>query len=633
MSAERSAFVNGVGTPDRKWTMLLGLGLVVATLVVYWPVRQHAFINYDDPDYVTGNLYVQGGVTWAGIVWAVTRVAGEHTYWHPLTWLSHMLDCELFGLNAGAHHLVNVFFHVANVVLLFGLLRRLTGAAWRSAIVAALFALHPLQVETVAWIAERKNLLSTLFFLLTLWAYARYAQNPESRIQDREGRRQKSEGINSQSSTPNRQRFNDSTIQRFNAWYLLALFFFALGLMSKPTLVMLPCVMLLLDFWPLQRVRLSPRNRPSAVLLRLVREKIPFFLFSLTVGVITILAHRQLKLVMTLEQMPMDARAANALVSYARYLGKLFWPDSLAVFYPYPGSWPPAYVLWAAGLMASISLAVVLAAKSRPCLVVGWLWFLAALLPVIGLVQAGIQAMANRFAYVPLIGWALVLSWGLAGMARPRRLSGWMTAGALLLVLGLCAWRARAELEYWRNSSLLFARAVAVTKDNYIAHENLAIALAENGSVALARTHLQEALRIKPDKDSVHFNLGLLCALEGKPAEAVAHYRKALVLRPANTKALNNLAWLLATHPDAKYRDGAEAVRLATRAVELTKRNDAEALDTLAAAYAEAGRFEEAASTAQQALGLARSSVQTNLAAQIQSRLRLYQSRQAYREP
>jgi Flp pilus assembly protein TadD len=320
-------------------------------------------------------------------------------------------------------------------------------------------------------------------------------------------------------------------------------------------------------------------------------------------------------------------------VSYARYLGKLFWPDSLAVFYPYPESWPLPSVLGAAVLLASIALAVVWAAKSRPCLLVGWLWFVITLLPVIGLVQVGVQAMANRFAYIPLIGWAMVLSWGLGSLARPQRASRWLMAGALLLIMGLCAWRTRVELGYWRDSTLLFGRAVAVTKDNYIAHENLAIALAEHGSVAPARTHLQEALRIKPDKDSVHFNLGLLCAVEGKPAEAVTHYRQALVLRPANSKALNNLAWLLATHPDAKNRDGAEAVRLAKRAVELTSRNDAEALDTLGAAYAEAGRFAEAASTAQQALGLARASVQTNLAAQIQARLRLYQSRQVYREP
>jgi protein O-mannosyl-transferase len=334
--------------------VVIALLLAAVTTAVYWPVLSHEFINYDDPVYVTENPRVQAGLTEAGLVWAFGRLHGDRTYWHPVTWLSHMVDCQLFGLDAGAHRLVNVLFHAANFVLLFAVLRQFTGATGRSAVVAALFALHPLQVDTVAWVAERKNVLSTIFLLLTIWAYGRFVEFKRLK-----------------SKVPSQAPASCIT-HHASACYLLALFFFVLGLMSKPVVVTLPCVLLLLDYWPLQRWQRWPVKR-------LWLEKVPFFVLAAAVSVVTILAHQRLGSVASLTQLPLTGRLANALVSYARYLQKVFWPQNLAVFYPYPAAWPRDVLVLAAVIMLGVSAVVVWRRCSQPYGLVGWCWFLGTL--------------------------------------------------------------------------------------------------------------------------------------------------------------------------------------------------------------------------------------------------------------
>ena len=481
--------------------VVIALLLAGVTIAVYWPVFRHEFINYDDPYYVTENPRVQAGLTPAGIVWAFTRLHGDRTYWHPVTGLSHMLDCQLFGLHAGAHHLVNVFFHAANVVLLFGVLRRLTGTTGQSAVVAGLFALHPLQVDTVAWVAERKNVLSTLFFLLTVWAYARYAE------------------VQSLKSKAQSQPPASSIKHHVSAYYLFALLFFVLGLMSKPVVVTLPCVLLLLDYWPLRRFQ------PST-LRRLLLEKAPFFVLAAAVSAVTILAHQRLGSVASLTQMPLTGRLANALVSYARYLQKMFWPQDLAVFYPYPAAWPMEVLILAAVILLSISAVVVWRRQSQPYLVVGWCWFVGTLVPTIGLVSAGAQSMADRFVYVPLIGLGLMLVLGGASLlaeAAHRR----ATLGVLAIVtLGACAVATRQQLHYWQDSATLFSHALAVTEGNYVAHDCLGDALYHQGRVNEAIAHFQKVLEIRPDYAETHINFGVALRQQGQLGQAMSSFPK-----------------------------------------------------------------------------------------------------------
>ena len=349
MNTDRRQLQPSVSIRVHLW--LIPVALAVVTLAVYWPVRQHAFINYDDPVYVTENRHVQDGITKPGLAWAFLNLHGEHTYWHPVTWVSHMLDCQLFGLNPGPHHLVNVAFHIANTLLLLFLLHRMTGAFWRSAMVAALFALHPLQVDTVAWVTERKNVLSTFFWLLTLWAYARYAQGRETKSEGRgpkAERRPKSEvrspkdAVSSQESVVSSQRpetTDDSSPFTFHVslYYALALVFFALGLMCKPALVTLPFALLLLDYWPLGRFELNTQRLKLKTLSPLLLEKLPFLALAAAAAFITIAGHHEIRAAGS-AGLPWQWRLGNALVSYARYLGKTFWPSHLAVFYPHPGS-------------------------------------------------------------------------------------------------------------------------------------------------------------------------------------------------------------------------------------------------------------------------------------------------------
>ena len=623
------------GRRPAQSTVLVCLWLAVVTLAVYWPVGHYEFVDYDDHVYVVENPHVVPGLTRAGIVWAFARLTGEATYWHPVTWLSHMLDCQLFGPKPGPTHLVNLVFHIANALLLFLVLRRMTQAFWRSAAVAALFALHPWQVETVAWVAERKNVLSTLFFMLTLWAYQRYGEVP--------GPRAKVQGPKSKVQSPPASRFtfhvSRSTLHALRGppsslYYVLALLFFALGLMSKSMLVTLPFVLLLLDFWPLRRLSLPPSHQSTTPPLSLLLEKLPFFALSGAAVWVTMAGHHRFDLVATSPPVPLAARLANGLVSYCRYIGGTVWPSDLAVLYPFQEHWPFPLVIGAAVLLAAVSAWALGRLRQRPYLAVGWFWFLGTLIPVIGLVQDGVQAMADRYMYIPLIGLLVVLCWGTAEIIR--RLAKSTTTWAVLLAafaIGGCAWVTRHELQFWKNSVALFGRTVAVTRGNYIIEEDLGVALAKIGALEEGRAHLAEALRIKPNNASVHYNLGLWLAMEGKPAESAAQYREAIRLRPNYPKALNNLAWMLATNPDPRLRNGEEALQLARRATDLTGGNDPGTLDTLAAACAEARQFAEAIKVAERAAALAQSAGQNELARQIQARLPGYRSEQPCREP
>jgi Tfp pilus assembly protein PilF len=616
-----------------KPNVLLGLLVAAVTLAAYWPVGHYEFVDYDDSVYVVENACVRAGLTPAGAVWAFTRLTGAGTYWHPVTWLSHMLDCQLYGLRPGPHHLVNLAFHVANVLLIFLVLSQLTHAARRSAAVAALFALHPWQVETVAWVAERKNLLSTFFFLLTLWAYGQYA-NGECRTTNDEFRSQRSGGGGELTQGhDSKSRLHVPRIkERPFGFYVLALVFFAFGLMSKPMVVTLPFVLLLLDYWPLRRFPGSRLDGQGPTLRRLVWEKLPFLGMSGAIVWVTIAGHHRFGLDAACPPVPLAARLANGLVSYVRCVAGTFWPGRLAVLYPFPDYWPVVLVAGAGLLLVGVSAVAFCQVQHRPYLAVGWFWFLGTLVPVIGVVQDGAQAMADRYMYVPLIGLLLVLCWGAADILDRLRRPGWRVGLATLAVLA-CIWDTRHELQFWENSVALFRRTMAVTQNNYIIEEDLGVALAKTGALEEARWHFDDALRINPEHANAHFNLGLWLALQDKPNEAAVQYREAIRLRPNYAKALNNLAWLLAAHSDTHGTNDEEALQLARRATDLTEGNDPGTLDTLAAACAEAHRFEEAIAVAKRAVALAGTSGQSQLARQIQARLEGYRSEKPYHEP
>jgi tetratricopeptide (TPR) repeat protein len=555
--------------------------LVVVTLITYLPVRHHSFVFYDDSDYITGNRMAQAGLTWAGVKWAFTT--GHSSNWHPLTWLSHMLDAQLFGTGPTGPHVVNVLFHVTNTVLLFIVLRRLTGALWRSALVAALFALHPLHVESVAWVAERKDVLSAFFFLLTLWAYTKYAEPSPVR-------------------NPNSK-----------AWYGCALLLFALGLMSKPMLVTLPFVLLLLDYWPLRRMpevrgqvrgtksevrwKKSITHHGSRVTLRsLAWEKVPFLLLSALSCVVTFVAQRKGGAVRSLASFSMSERIENALVSYARYLGKTFWPADLTIFYPHPGHWPAGQVVIAAILVAGLCLGIVWFGRRVPFAATGWFWFCGMMLPVIGLIQAGGQSMADRYTYLPLIGVFIILAWG-AGEAFMR----WRVPKAAIgiaagLVVVACAVQTGGQLRYWRNSESLFRHAIAVTKENFVAHNNLGNILLDKGQVDKAITHYQKALEIRPGYADAHNNLGNALLQKGRVDEAIAHLQKALEILPDDALAHVNFGNALLQKGQAD-----RAITHYQKALEI-RPDDAGAHNNLGTALLQKGRVDDAITHFQKAL-------------------------------
>ncbi len=490
--------------------LLVCLFLVVATLAVYGKVGHHSYVNYDDPYYITENSRVQAGLTAEGVVWAFTSTHALN--WHPITWLSHMLDVQLYGVNPAAHHLTNLLFHIFNTLLLFFVLRRMSGDLWRSGFVAALFALHPLHVESVAWVSERKDVLSTFFWMLTLWGYARYAEKPG--------------------------------VYR----YLPVLLFFALGLMAKPMVVTLPFVLLLLDYWPLGRLQrrqvegVSGSLKQKLPVFSLILEKFPLLMLAATAGIVTLLAQQSGGAVASLISYPFSGRISNALVSYVGYIGKMIWPANLAVYYPHPGM-PPWWQVMGAGLLiVAIFILAVYRADRHPWFLAGWLWYLGTLVPVIGLIQVGSQAMADRYTYIPLIGLFIIIAWGgyeIFAHRRIKRTAMAAVAGVVVVALMAATW---SQVGYWKNSVTLFEHALDVTTDNYLAHNNLGVALSKPGGTEQAIKHYAEALRLLPNYKEAHFNMGVALYSQGKIKAAVNQYTRTLQIDPGYKLAHNNLA-------------------------------------------------------------------------------------------
>jgi len=652
---------------SRVHIYLVGVFLAASIFLVYGQVCNHRFTNFDDDKYIVENSHVNTGLSGENIVWSFLHSHAHN--WHPLTWISHMVDCELYGLKAGSHILTNVFFHVANSLLLFGLLKRLTGRVFESGFVAALFALHPLHVESVAWASERKDVLSTLLWLLTMHAYVSYTARPAMLS------------------------------------YMLGLFLFALGLLSKQMLVTVPFVLLLLDWWPLRRLVFS--NGPAGDLAgnrvslkRVIAEKIPFLILAVAAGFIVYTVQLRTGTVKSFLVYPLSWRLGNAVLAYAGYIGKMLWPARLSVFYPHPmgqiGFFKPAVSFL---LLLSISFFAVWNIKKRPFILFGWLWYLVTPVPVIGLVQVGWQSMADRYTYMPLTGLFIILAW--AGRELLERLRfkpayAAVCAAVVLVSLSVTSW---FQVSRWRNSITLYSHSASVIKDNDWAYLNLGAAymLEENDEQAILS--FEKAIEIKPGNTEAHYNLGLIFGRAGRYDEAVEHFEKVLQAAPENlivkkklgyallgagrteeaigyfegllrrdgnfadeysnigvllarqgradeavrlynrglkvssdcVIVLNNLAWLLSTNEDENLRDGSRAVELAERACELGGYSNGGLLDTLAAAYASAGRFNDAVSTAKKALSLVESS-NAELAGQIKDRLELYKQSKAYIE-
>ena len=539
--------------PDRKFFLLACLVLALGTLVLYSPVAQFSFVDFDDDEYVSENPVTQAGLTWQGLQWAFNGIHVGN--WHPLSWLSHELDCQLFGLHAGAHHLVNVAFHIANTLLLFALLRGLTGAAGRSAFVAALFAWHPLHVESVAWVAERKDVLSTFFWLLTLMAYARYANDSKLKTKD---------------------------AKRF---YALALLACAAALLSKPMAVTLPFTLLLLDVWPLKRFPIFDFQFP--VFAKMFIEKIPFFFLSLALCAVTFLAQHGAGAVSALAW---SIRLANVPVAYLRYLGKTFWPADLAIVYPYVYHWPAATVAGAVLLLALVSALALARVRRQPWFAVGWFWFLGTLVPVIGFVQVGAQAMADRYFYIPSIGLFIALVWGATELCAARPNGKFLLSVLGGSALAGCVLVTSAQIENWRNSTSLFLHALGVTQNNYVADNALGKAFERAGNNGRALVLYREAVRIEPRYPISQYNLGLALIGFGLQDEALEHLAAAAQLDPRNADAQFNLGIFFSQNqrlPDAvRCFESALAVRpdfaaaharLAETLVKLEKFSDAAA--------------------------------------------------------
>ncbi len=656
---------------SRVISLLICLGLVTITWAVFGQTLAHDFVNFDDHVYVYENPLVVRGLTTEGIIRAFTHTHALN--WHPLTTLSHMLDCQLYGLKAGGHHFTNVILHTISVLLLFLLLKQTTNALWQSTFVAALFAIHPLHVESVAWIAERKDVLSAVFFLLTLAAYVRYARAP----------------------SPPR--------------YLLVALLLACGLMSKPMLVTLPFVLLLLDYWPLGRLE-GQKSEVESRLRKLIVEKVPLLALSICSCIVTLFVQRQGP--NAIDQLPFLWRLNNMFVSYVTYIWQMLWPVRLAVFYPHPNDRLPLFdVIAAIALMAGISLLVIYLRRTKPYLVTGWFWYLGMLVPVIGLVQVGEQAHADRYTYLPQVGLYIMIAWAAGDLfskstSRVRR--ALISAAAAITILSLSV-RAFAQASYWENSETLWGHTLAVTRDNDVAHNNLGFLFMRRGELdkailefeaalsirsrstqahyslgaaliqnnlgnAFAREqlwdeaidHLQEAVRLRPDYADAYFNLGSVLFYQGQIDEAVAQWQKVLAIRPTDAEAhrdignalrkqgnvkgaiaeyqetlnitpedsmaLNNLAWILATSSDASVRDGARAVTLAVKAVHASGGKNPNLVRTLAAARAEAGQFAEAAATAETAKALASAQRNPELASRLEEEIARYRARIALRE-
>jgi protein O-mannosyl-transferase len=546
--------VNSLSEWNKK--ILISLCLVLMVLLSFQEVRNNDFINFDDLSYVTENTHVQGGLSYEGFMWAMATSHASN--WHPLTWLSLMADYELFWLNPAGYHWTNLLFHMANTVLLLLVLNGMTGALLRSVFVAALFAVHPLHVESVAWIAERKDVLSAFFWMLTMGAYVRYVRHP---------------GLSR---------------------YLAVLLAFILGLMAKPMLVSLPFVLLLLDYWPLRRFRFGELSGLS----RLIVEKVPLFIFSGVSALVTFFVQKNSEAVASLEFLSVGMRLANAFVSYAAYVVKTFWPAGLAIFYPHPGTWPVWQVVWSVVLVVGVTVCALAFIRRYPYGVVGWLWYLGTLVPVIGLVQVGSQAMADRYTYIPLIGLFIVVVWGVADLLRGWRYGravGMVSAAVVLSALVVVTW---FQVQRWRDSITIFTHALKVTEGNYLAHNNLGMALKKIDRPGEAKLHFRAAMNIKPNYAPAYNNMGYLLTREGKAEEGMQFYLKALQIRPDNVDVLFNLGEALASlgrleEAIVSYR---EALRL--------KPESSVVHNNLAVALTKRGRLNEAASEYREALRL-----------------------------
>ena len=524
----------------RKQRFLLFLALICTTVALYWPVLTHPFINYDDDTYVTANAHVQSGLNTKSLVWALKST--EQSNWHPLTWMSHELDCQMYGLHPAGHHLTNLAFHIVNVLLIFIALSFATQSTTKSFVVALLFAIHPLNVESVAWVAERKNVLSTVFFLMSIGAYFLYARKMEKK------------------------------------WYGLSLLAFLCGLASKPMVITLPFVFLLLDYWPIQRIpkitsRTSLPSTSKRSWSRLLLEKIPFFVLSAGSAIVTVFAQSSGGAMKSLSEMPFGVRIENAVYAYGEYFLKVLWPSSLAVHYPHPGK-TLAFrsVLAAAIFLGGISVFVWRSSCRRPYLLVGWCWFLGTLVPVIGLIQVGNQAIADRYMYIPIIGGLVMLVWGASHFLKDR--IGWQiqlaTAGIVVATLLILT---HHQIGFWKSSYDLWSHTLEVTKDNYVAEDNLGEALADLGRNDEALAHLHEAERISSNDVSSRVNIAAILQSRGQVRDAVMEYSAAIKIASANPNfranakplsvALANLGTLYSVNGD--YEKARENYREALR--------------------------------------------------------------------
>ncbi len=510
---------------NRYQNILICLALAVSTVAVYYQVHSYDFNNYDDPQYVFNNPHIQKGFTPESIKWSFT--AGHVAYWHPLTWFSHMLDWQLFGRDAGGHHVVNLIFHIANTLILFAVLKRMTKAIWPSAFVAALFALHPLHVESVAWVAERKDVLSAFFLFLTIWAYTRFVEKP--RIDN----------------------------------YLLVVLFFAFALMSKPMVVTLPFVLLLLDYWPLERFSLQrTQAEDKRSLSYLLIEKIPFFLMIIVPIVITFLHQKKIGAMNVGQELGFFVRITNVPISYLQYIVKTIWPRSLAFFYPHPGfSISVQYAAMSAVLLVVVTILVFQFAAKHRYLLTGWLWFLGTLVPVIGIIQVGDQAFADRYSYIPLTGLFIIIAWGvpeLLGKWQYRKTLLWICSLAVLSAVAVCT---HIQQRYWKNTATLCEHAIEVTKDNFKAHYFIAAMLFLEGKNEEAVKHCTETVRLKPKFVDAYNLLGSALSDAGKIDEAIECYQDALEISPDFVPTHINLGLALAVK--GKYEEAVEHYRIA----------------------------------------------------------------------
>jgi tetratricopeptide (TPR) repeat protein len=542
--------------------LLAILFLLTATAVVYWQVREHQFLNYDDNIYITENPHIQVGLNAEGIKWAFT--SGYAANWHPLTWLSHMADVDLFGLNPAGHHLMNLAIHLASSLMLFLVMRTMTVNQWASWFIAAVFALHPLHVESVAWAAERKDVLSTLLWMAVLWSYVRYVKD------------------------------------RKRGWYMAMLAFYALGLMSKPMLVTLPFVLLLMDYWPLERTELvqpakrkrehnaRKTNAERDLWVSLVIEKLPLLAMAAASSIVTLLVQRGSGAVQSWVALSLTSRIANAVVSYCRYLIKTIWPFDLAVYYPHPGHWPPWSVAMSAVILIAISGIAARERRRKPYLAVGWLWYIVTLAPVIGIVQVGSQSMADRYMYLPLIGLTIMFACSAVELveSRPTIKNLIMSTGSVIpIALMVITWR---QVSFWNNSATLFEHAINVTNNNWMAHNNLGVELLKRKRVDEALYHYSEAQRLNPNFAVAHFNMAAALAEKGQLDDAIPNYMKALRINPDYPEVHNNLG--MALHLKGSLDEAVEQYREALR----IKPEYLEAQNNLAGALLDQGKHDEA---------------------------------------